>query len=143
VSRPAPAHYYLCHAAICQLRYFLSFVMSAVDGLFIILSGAAPVGDDALESDFIAGDGVLDDELDEDVDASGLDELEDDGDAPGLDELDDEDEDGGVLGLIDELDDELVDGVDGGVVVVVLDDDVDGDGVTTGGVVDVEVFVSR
>jgi hypothetical protein len=104
--------------------------MSPVDGLFIILSGAAPVDDDALalESDFIAGDGD--------------DELDDDGDAPGLDELDDDD-DGGVLGLIEELDDELVDGVDGGVVVVVLDDDVDGDGVTTGGVVDVEVFVSR
>ena len=109
----------------------LSFVMSAVDGLLIILSGAAPVDDDALVSDDVPDDGVADEE-DDDVD----------GDVPGLvDELDDDD--GGVLGLIEELDEvEPVEGVVDGVVVVVDEDDVDGEGVTTGGVV-ADVFVSR
>ena len=110
----------------------LSFVMSAVDGLLIILSGAAPVDDDALVSDDVPDDGVADEE-DDDVDGD---------DVPGLvDELDDDD--GGVLGLIEELDEvEPVEGVVDGVVVVVDEDDVDGDGVTTGGVV-ADVFVSR
>lgn len=53
-----------------------------------------------------------------------------------IDELGD---DGGVLGLIEELDEE-----DGGVLGVVDDgDEVDGAGVTTGGLVRVDVFVSR
>ena len=110
----------------------LSFVMSAVDGLLIILSGAAPVDDDALVSDDVPDDGVADEE-DDDVDGD---------DVPGLvDELDDDD--GGVLGLSEELDEvEPVEGVVDGVVVVVDEDDVDGDGVTTGGVV-ADVFVSR
>lgn len=110
----------------------LSFVMSAVDGLLIILSGAAPVDDDALVSDDVPDDGVADEE-DDDVDGD---------DVPGLvDELDDDD--GGVLGLIEELDEvEPVEGVVDGVVVVVDEDDVDGEGVTTGGVV-ADVFVSR
>jgi hypothetical protein len=106
--------------------------MSAVDGLLIILSGAAPVDDDALVSDDVPDDGVADEE-DDDVDGD---------DVPGLvDELDDDD--GGVLGLIEELDEvEPVEGVVDGVVVVVDEDDVDGEGVTTGGVV-ADVFVSR
>ena len=110
----------------------LSFVMSAVDGLLIILSGAAPVDDDALVSDDVPDDGVADEE-DDDVDGD---------DVPGLvDELDDDD--GGVLGLIEELDEvEPVEGVVDGVVVVVDEDDVEGEGVTTGGVV-ADVFVSR
>ena len=110
----------------------LSFVMSAVDGVLIILSGAAPVDDDALVSDDVPDDGVADEE-DDDVDGD---------DVPGLvDELDDDD--GGVLGLIEELDEvEPVEGVVDGVVVVVDEDDVDGEGVTTGGVV-ADVFVSR
>jgi hypothetical protein len=106
--------------------------MSAVDGLLIILSGAAPVDDDALVSDDVPDDGVADEE-DDDVDGD---------DVPGLvDELDGDD--GGVLGLIEELDEvEPVEGVVDGVVVVVDEDDVDGEGVTTGGVV-ADVFVSR
>jgi hypothetical protein len=90
------------------------------------------VDDDALVSDDVPDDGVADEE-DDDVDGD---------DVPGLvDELDDDD--GGVLGLIEELDEvEPVEGVVDGVVVVVDEDDVDGDGVTTGGVV-ADVFVSR
>jgi hypothetical protein len=95
----------------------------------------------------VSVDGVvevaLDDELglvDGDVLDVDDDEL-DDGDVLGLiDELDD----GDVLGLIDELDEVDPLGVDGVVVVVVVDDeDVDGDGVTTGGVVVLGVLVSR
>ncbi len=90
--------------------------MSGVDGLFIILSGAAAV--ELLE--LVSGVVVPDD-----VDGGGVAVLDDDG--------------GGALGLIDELDD--VEPVLGGVV----DDDEedDGDGVTTGGVVDDVVLASR
>lgn len=92
----------------------MSFNISPVEGLFIILSGAVPVvAELELESD---DGGVLDELLD--------------------------DVDGGVLGLIDELDDVepvVEGGVDG---VIDEEDDVDGDGVTTGGDVDV-VLVSR
>ena len=80
--------------------------MSGVDGLFIILSGAAAV--ELLE--LVSGAVVPDDD---DVDGGVAD-------------------DGGALGLIDELDD--VEPVLGGVVDDEEDDD--GDGVTTGGVVD-------
>jgi len=71
--------------------------------------------------------GMLDDEDDVELDGvlllGGVDALDDDSD----------DEGGVVLGLIDELDDvELSGGVDG--VVVDDDGDVEGDGVTTGGV---------
>jgi hypothetical protein len=90
-------------------------------------------------------DGVLDVALDDVLgDVLGLvdDEL-DDGDVLGVDDDELDEVDGGVLGLIEELDDVEPLGVDG-VVVVVDDDDVEGDGVTTGGVVEVvEVLVSR
>jgi hypothetical protein len=100
--------------------------MSGVDGLFIILSGAAA---DELELELASGAVVPDGALDEvDGAVAGVDD----------DELDDDD--GGELGLIAELDD--VEPVLGGVVVD-DDDEVDGDGVTTGGVVDVVVLVSR
>lgn len=103
--------------------------MSVVDGLFIILSGAAVVADelDFASEDEVPDGGVLDVELD------GV-----EGDAPGLVVVAPEDDDGGVV--LVELDDvDELGGVDG---LVVEDDEVDGDGVTTGGVV-VEVFVSR
>lgn len=103
--------------------------MSPVDGLFIILSGAAVVADelDFASEDEVPDGGVLDVELD------GV-----EGDAPGLVVVAPEDDDGGVV--LVELDDvDELGGVDG---LVVEDDEVDGDGVTTGGVV-VEVFVSR
>ena len=87
--------------------------MSGVDGLFIILSGAADV--ELLE--LVSGAAAPDD-----VDG-GVAALEDDG---------------GALGLIDELDE--VEPVLGG---VVDDEDDDGDGVTTGGVVDDVVLDSR
>jgi len=93
----------------------LSFSISGVDGLFIILSGAADV--ELLE--LVSGAVVCDD-----VDGGGVAVLEDDG---------------GALGLIEELDD--VEPVLGGV--VEDDEDDDGDGVTTGGVVDDVVFDSR
>ncbi len=83
--------------------------------------------------------GLVDDELDDDG-------LDDDGDVLGDDDVDgdvlgDDDVDGDVLGLIDELDDVEPLGVDG--VVVEDDEELDGDGVTTGGVVEEGVFVSR
>ena len=65
-------------------------------------------------------------------------------DAGGVPEADDELLDGGVLGDIDELDDAEPlgdDVVEGGV--VDDEDDVDGDGVTTGGVVELLVELSR
>src|SRR6478672_11553876 len=97
-----------------RARYLpLSFSMSGVDGLFIILSGAADV--ELLE--LVSGAAAPDD-----VDG-GVAALEDDG---------------GALGLIDELDE--VEPVLGG---VVDDEDDDGDGVTTGGVVDDVVLDSR
>jgi hypothetical protein len=64
-----------------------------------------------------------------------------DGDVLGVD--DDELDDGDVLGLIDELDDVDPLGVVDGVVVVDDDEDFEGDGVTTGGVVVVGVLDSR
>ena len=85
----------------------LSLVMSAVDGLFIILSGAVVV---ALE--LAPGVDVPDGALDED--GAVLELLG-----------------GGVAGLIDELDD--VESVLG----AGADDDFEGDGATTGGVDDV------
>lgn len=88
--------------------------MSGVDGLFIILSGAAAAELELL----VLASGAF---VSEDVDAGGVAGLEAD------DELED---DGG--GLIDELGG----GVDD-------DEDADGDGVTTGGVVDVVVLDSR
>ena len=94
----------------------MSFSASAVDGLFIILSGAVVV-DEELESDGVPVDGVLELELDDD--------------------------DGGVLGLDDvALDDDDGDGVDFVAGLIDDEEDVDGDGVTTGGVVEV-VLVSR
>jgi hypothetical protein len=87
--------------------------MSPVEGLFIILSGAAAV--ELLE---LVSDGGVDD-------VDGGVELEDDG---------------GALGLIDELDD--VEPVLGGGVVD-DEDDVEGDGFTTGGVLELVVFDSR
>ena len=99
----------------CYLPF--SFVMSAVDGLFIILSGAAAGEVEAFELASGAAVPV-------DVDGAGVAAVED----------------GGALGLIDEEDD--VEPVLGGV--VVDDEDDDGAGVTTGGVVDVDgVLVSR
>jgi hypothetical protein len=98
---------------------------------FGVVDVAAPVelGDEELIEDDVDDGDVLD--ADEEL-------VSDDG---GLvdDELDDVD--GGVLGAIDELDELELGGVDG--VVVVDDDEVDGDGVTTGGVVLVVVDVSR
>lgn len=105
----------------------LSFVMSAVDGLFIILSGAVVVSG-LLASDDVDGAGDVDDEVGGEVE----DEVE-------LLELDD----GGDAGLIVALDDVDVDEV---VSVLGVDVDVDDDfdGVTTGGVVvDDVVFDSR
>lgn len=97
----------------------LSFSMSGVDGLFIILSGAAADEVEVLE---LASGAAVPVDVD-DVDGAGV-----------------AVEDGGALGLIDEADD--VEPVLGGVVVV--DDEDDGAGVTTGGVVDVDgVLVSR
>jgi len=92
--------------------------MSVVDGLFIILSGAVVV---ALLLELVSGPLVADD-----VDG-------------GVAVLDDDVDDDGALGLIDEVDDE--EPVLGGV--VVDDEDDEGDGVTTGGVVDEVVFDSR
>jgi hypothetical protein len=93
--------------------------MSGVDGLFIILSGAAADEVEVLE---LASGAPVPVDVD-DVDGAGV-----------------AVEDGGALGLIDEADD--VEPVLGGVVVV--DDEEDGAGVTTGGVVDVDgVLVSR
>ena len=101
----------------------LSFSMSGVDGLFIILSGAA--ADEVLE---LASGAAVPVDVD-DVEGAGVAAVDD----------------GGALGLIDEADDvEPVDAepVLGGV--VVDDEDDDGAGVTTGGVVDVDgVLVSR
>jgi hypothetical protein len=71
--------------------------------------------------------GVLDDEADDGV----LDESDDELDDGVLDDVPAPADD--VLGVADELDDIEPLGVDGGV--VDDDDDVDGDGVTTGGVV--------
>ena len=85
----------------------LSFVMSAVDGLFIILSGAVVVALE-LAPGVDVPDGALDD------DGAVLELLG-----------------GGVAGLIDELDD--VESVLG----AGADDDFEGDGATTGGVDDV------
>lgn len=97
----------------------LSFSMSGVDGLFIILSGAAADEVEVLE---LASGAAVPVDVD-DVDGAGV-----------------AVEDGGALGLIDEADD--VEPVLGGVVVV--DDEDEGAGVTTGGVVDVDgVLVSR
>lgn len=97
-----------------------SFSMSGVDGLFIILSGAAADEVEVLE---LASGAAVPVDVD-DVDGAGVAAVED----------------GGALGLIDEADD--VEPVLGGVVVV--DDEDDGAGVTTGGVVDVDgVLVSR
>lgn len=93
---------------------------------------AAPAGfgdEELIEEEVDDGDVLeADDEL-----------VSDDGGLLGaaLDELDDVD--GGVTGAIDELDDVELDGG----VVVLDDDEVDGDGVTTGGVVLVVVDVSR
>ena len=98
----------------------LSFVISDVDGLDIILSGDAPAADE-LESGVVVPDDVLDGGVD-----GAMPELVDDG---------------GVVGLIAELDDVEPVLDDGGGAVV--DDDDDGDGVTTGGVVDFGVGVSR
>ena len=89
----------------------LSLFMSAVDGLFIILSGAAVL--ELLELD---EGGVPDDVVDGGV----------------VLDVD------GALGLIDELDD--VEPVLGG---GVDDEDDEGAGVTTGGVVELVVFDSR
>jgi hypothetical protein len=96
----------------------------------------------------VSVDGVVEVALDDELglvdgDVLGVDDDElDDGDVLGVD--DDELDDGDVLGLIDELDEVDPLGVDDGVVVVVVDDeDVDGDGVTTGGVVVLGVLVSR
>ena len=106
--------------------------MSPVDGLFIILSGAAVVADELelASADGVPAGGVPDVELD-DVDGSVL----------GVDDVALEDDDGDVLGdgvvALDDVDE--LGGVDG---LVVDDDEVDGDGVTTGGVV-VDVVVSR
>lgn len=98
----------------------LSFSMSGVDGLFIILSGAAADEVEVLE---LASGAAVPVDVD-DVDGAGVAAVED----------------GGALGLIDEADD--VEPVLGGVVVV--DDEDEGAGVTTGGVVDVDgVLVSR
>jgi hypothetical protein len=92
--------------------------MSGVDGLFIILSGAAADDVELLEL------------------ASGAALPVDDVDGAGVAAVDD----GGALGLIDELVD--VEPVLGGV--VADDEDDDGAGVTTGGVVEVDgVLVSR
>ena len=98
--------------------------MSAVDGLFIILSGAVVVSG-LLASVEVDGDG------DDDVEPL---ELDDGGDAGLIVALDDvDDDDVPVLGVVDDDDG---DG-DGDV------DDEDGDGVTTGGVVDVVLVDSR
>jgi hypothetical protein len=93
--------------------------MSAVDGLFIILSGAVVV------SGLLASD-----------DVDGADEVDDGGDEE-LELL--EVDDGGEAGLIVALDDDVDD------VVSVLGAGLvaDFDGATTGGVVDVVVFDSR
>jgi len=99
--------------------------MSAVDGLFIILSGADVVSG-LLASDDVDGDVDVDDDVDGEVE----DEVE-------LLEVDD----GGDAGLIVALDDVDVDDV---VSVLGVDVDDDLDGVTTGGVVvDDVVFDSR
>ena len=94
--------------------------MSPVDGLFIILSGAAVVAD---ELELASADGVP---------AGGV---------LGVDDVALEDDDGDVLGdgvvALDDVDE--LGGVDS---LFVDDDEVDGDGVTTGGVV-VDVVVSR
>jgi len=107
--------------AACYLP--LSFVMSAVDGLFIILSGADVV------SGLLASEDV-DGAVDDDVDGAVEDEVE-------LLDVDD----GGDAGLV------ALDGVDVDDVMSVLgvevDVDDDLDGVTTGGVVDDVVFDSR
>src|SRR5689334_19177975 len=103
---------------VCYLP--LSFVMSAVDGLFIILSGAVVVSG-LLASEEVDG-GV-------DVDDDVVGEVEDDVELLEVD-------DGGDAGLIVALDDVDVDEVAS--VLGVVDDDLDG--VTTGGVV-VDVVV--
>jgi hypothetical protein len=103
---------------VCYLP--LSFVMSAVDGLFIILSGAVVVSG-LLASEEVDG-GV-------DVDDDVVGEVEDDVELLEVD-------DGGDAGLIVALDDVDVDEVVS--VLGVVDDDLDG--VTTGGVV-VDVVV--
>ena len=95
------------HAAVSSPRgralYLpFSFVISAVDGLFIILSGAVVVALE-LASGAVVPDGALDD-------------------------------DGGEAGLIDELDD--FESVLGGGAA-----DFEGDGATTGGVVEVDDVV--
>ena len=107
-----------------------SFVMSAVDGLFIILSGAVVVSGLLASED---GDDEVDDEVDGEVDVDG----EADGEAELL-----EPDDGGDAGLIVALDDVDVDGVVS-VLGVDVDVDEDFDGVTTGGVVDDVGFDSR
>jgi hypothetical protein len=75
--------------------------------------GDVPADEELVSDDVVPVDGVLDDGL---LDEESL------------------DVDGGVLGDMVELDDVELDGVDG-VAVVDEDDEVDGDGVTTGGVV--------
>jgi hypothetical protein len=96
----------------------------------------------------VSVDGVVEVALDDELglvdgDVLGVDDvLDDDGDVLGVDD-DELDDDGDVLGLIDELDDVDPLGVVDGVVVVDDDEDVEGDGVTTGGVVVVGVLVSR
>lgn len=135
-SRPVPAHYYLSRITICQPGQSDYCPLS-----FGVVFDIAAFGDAVA---LVSVDGVvevaLDDELGlDDGDVLGVDDDElDDGDVLGVDD------DGDVLGLIDELDDVDPLGVDDGVVVVVVDDeDVDGDGVTTGGVVVLGVLVSR
>jgi hypothetical protein len=96
----------------------LSFVISAVDGLFIILSGAAVVSG-LVASDDVEPDGAPD------VDGGVL-ELVDGGDAGLIVELDDVE--------VDDFVSELGAGAE---------DELEGAGVTTGGVVDVVVFDSR
>jgi hypothetical protein len=114
--------------AICQPGGYLPLFSE-----FGVVEVAAPVE---------AGvEALVDDDVDDGEVPEAADELvsEDDGllDDGLLDALDDVD--GGVLGAIDELDDVEL----GGGVVVLDDDEVDGDGVTTGGVVLVVVDVSR
>jgi len=140
-SRPVPAHYYLSRITICQPGQSYYCPLS-----FGVVFDIAAFGDAVA---LVSVDGVVEVALDDELglvdgDVLGVDDvLDDDGDVLVLGVDDDELDDDGVLGLIDELDDVDPLGVVDGVVVVDDDEDVEGDGVTTGGVVVVGVLVSR